>query len=102
MSLDYHTLTAIPGGAPSQSDRVAIGIFPDVPNVAGAAAGDTVVTSVALNGNVPPNYSVAVTPNQAAFVSVTNKTATGFDVTLTPTVSTATIAAGTFDVVVFG
>ncbi len=101
MSLDYHTLTALPGAAPAQSDRVAIGIMPNVANVAGAAAGDTVSTTVNVNGNLPADYVVNVTPNQAAFVSVTNKTQTSFDVVLTPTVSTATIAAGTFDVTIF-
>ena len=101
MSLDFHTLTALPGAGPSQSDRVAIGIFANVANVAGAAAGDTVVTTVAVNGNLPANYAVAVTPNQGVIASVSNKTQTSFDVTLTPLASTDTVAAGTFDALVF-
>jgi L-2-hydroxyglutarate oxidase LhgO len=52
-------------------------------------------------GLLPQNgsYAVAVTPSQACAVSVSNKSTTGFTVTLTPP-SSGTIAAGTFDIVV--
>jgi hypothetical protein len=44
---------------------------------------------------------VLVTPSQASCtVAVTSKTASGFNVILTPSSATATLAAGTFDVVI--
>jgi hypothetical protein len=46
------------------------------------------------------NYSVVVTPSQAAAAWVTGKTGSGFSVKLAPLLSTATLAAGTFDLVV--
>jgi hypothetical protein len=44
-------------------------------------------------------YGVTVTPSQACFVSVINKSATGFTVVLTP-LSTGSISAGSFDCLV--
>ena len=44
-------------------------------------------------------YAVSVSPSQACFVSISNKTASGFTVVLTPS-SGENIAAGTFDVLV--
>jgi hypothetical protein len=82
-------------------------IAPNVANVAGGDAGADVTTSLATSftdqwnqGFLPPDYCVLVTPNQDAAVSVTSKTSTGFNVVLTPKTASATIAAGTFDVVV--
>jgi hypothetical protein len=77
---------------------------PNVANAAGAGEGAAVTTAVAFvdqygNGTLPPEYSVIATPNQACFVSVSNKTASGFSVTLTP-LSGATLAAGEFDLIV--
>jgi hypothetical protein len=82
---------------------------PGVANVAGGGDGDAVtITSLSAyftdaygTGLLPPVYSVQVTPNQACSASVTNKTSSGFDVVLTPA-SGVTLAAGTFDVLVFG
>jgi len=51
-------------------------------------------------GALPPNYAVHVTPSQAAMASVSAKISSGFSVTLTP-LSTVTLAAGVFDVLVF-
>jgi hypothetical protein len=42
---------------------------------------------------------VHVTPSQPCFVTITNKTPSGFNVVLTP-LSTVTLVAGTFDVTV--
>jgi hypothetical protein len=55
--------------------------------------------------NEPPatGYAVLVEPNQNCFSWVINKTVNGFNVLLSPSVpATGTVAAGTFDVVVFG
>ncbi len=94
-----HSVEQIEGSQFSKLDRILVGNLPNVANVAGAAAGDTVVTAVSFP-YLPNEYSVFVTPNQAAIVSVSGKTNSGFNVTLTPLASTDTIAAGTFDVTV--
>lgn len=94
-----HSVEQIEGSQFSKPDRILVGNLPNVANVAGAAAGDSVVTAVSFP-YLPDNYSVSVTPSQAAFVSVSGKTNAGFNVTLTPPASTDTIAAGTFDVTI--
>ncbi len=79
-----------------------------IANAAGGSAGASV--SVTINnlvdqfgtGRLPSNFAVVVTPSQACFWSVTNKSASGFTVTLTPVNSSTTLAAGTFDFVVVG
>jgi hypothetical protein len=81
------------------------GVRSNVANAAGAGAGAAVTTAVEFvdqygNGTLPAEYAVTVTPSQAAFVSVTSKTTSGFDVVLTPPASGDTIAAGTFDLLV--
>jgi hypothetical protein len=43
-----------------------------------------------------------VSPNQVRFWSVTNKTASGFTVILTPMNSSTTLSAGTIDLLVVG
>ncbi len=52
------------------------------------------------DGTLPAHYSVVVTPSQACFASVTSKTASGFNVVLTPKDGSTTLSSGTFDVVV--
>jgi hypothetical protein len=77
-----------------------------VANAAGAASA-AVTTPVSFVGAfgaplLPGNgYAVNVTPSQPCFVSVTNKTTSGFNVVLTP-LSGQSIAAGTFSVSVHG
>jgi hypothetical protein len=81
------------------------------PNVAGAVAGPVTITLATTfqdhfgNGLLPGDngqgsYAVQVTSNQACLDSVINKTSSGFNVVLTPIPSTATLAAGAFDVLV--
>lgn len=93
-----HSVEQIEGSQFSKLDRILVGNLPNVANVAGAA-GVAVVTAVSFP-YLPNEYSVSVTPSQAAIVSVSGKTNSGFSVTLTPLASTDSIAAGTFDVTV--
>jgi hypothetical protein len=83
--------------------------LPNQANTGGGGAGSPVTASFANyfvdpfnNPQLPdpPNYSVAVTPSQACLASVVGKTSTGFSVVLTPTPSSSTLAAGSFDVIV--
>jgi hypothetical protein len=76
------------------------------PNVAGGSAGATVTINVSkLSGDgvtpgLPANYYVHMSPNQPnVFATASNKTTTGFTITLTP-LSTYQIVAGTIDFVV--
>ncbi len=79
----------------------------NVANGAGAGEGDTVTVAVTFedqygNGLLPSNYAVSVLPSQAAFTSVSDKTTSGFNVVLSPAAPGDTLAAGCFDVIVFG
>lgn len=99
MNIEQHTIERPQGTDVAKNDRAVIGGLSDVANAVGGSAGAAVTTAVAIKG-LPSKYRVHVTPNQACFVSVTNKTNTGFNVVLTPTSGTATLAAGTFDVTI--
>lgn len=99
MAFDLHTVSMIKGSTMTWTDRILVYTQANVPNLAGTAGTD-VTTAVAPTNDLPANYIVLVTPNQDAMASVTSKTSTGFNVVLTPKVATATIAAGTFDVLV--
>jgi hypothetical protein len=101
MPFPLHTVE-VPDGSTGQqySDRVVIGTQLGIANLAGSGAGTAVTTAVAFpNGALPANYQVAVTPDQAAMISVTGKTANGFNVVMTPDIGT-TLGVGTFDVTV--
>lgn len=69
---------------------------------AGASAGYSVTTTVTFtdqfsNGQLPTNYTAHVMPSQACLATI-RRTASGFNVVLTPSPATTTLAAGTFDV----
>lgn len=102
MSYDLHTVSIIPGCTPQRLDRVRLGFFPGVATPAGGGAGQSV--SVTVNAtlfpglSLPSTYNVHVTPNQDAVPFVTNKTASGFTVTLNPRLAANTLAAGTIDI----
>jgi len=97
--LDQHTIEIPDDALPARQDRTTIGSIPGVANVAGGSAGAAVVTAVAMK-NLPESYSVLVNPGQDATWFVSGKTNSGFNVTLNPRLSTNTLAAGSFDVVV--
>jgi len=74
-------------------------------NASGSGQGNTVTVACSFNdqfgnGRLPSTYVVSVAASQACFHSISNKSATGFTVTLTPISSTSTLASGTIDVVV--
>jgi hypothetical protein len=101
MPFDMHTVEVPDGSNINDYSKVILGSQLGIANAAGGTAGASVTTAVTFGG-LPPTYMVHVTPSQACFVSVTNKTAFGFNVVLTPTGSGVTLAAGTFDVSVLG
>lgn len=82
-----------------------------IPVAAGSGAGAPVVTAVSCAGlslpaggslpGLPSAYAAMATPDQPALVSVSGKTSSGFNVTLTP-LAGATINAGFVDLVVIG
>jgi len=53
-------------------------------------------------GDLPANYTAVVNPGQDATWFISGKTAGGFNVTLTPRLASATLAAGMFDAIVIG
>ncbi len=91
----------------NQATPTTIAAEADVANPAGGSSGASVTVAITIDeqfgtGRLPSTYAVVVTPSQSCFASVTNKTNTGFNVVLTPTSGSVTLAAGTFDVVVIG
>jgi len=72
----------------------------NIPNVAGGSAGASVTTAVSFTVPINLGYAVRVDAGQSAFGFASGKTSTGFNVTLVPVPSTATLAAGTFNVMV--
>jgi hypothetical protein len=97
MGLDVHTVEMIDGAQFNRTDRTLIYIA-TVANAAGSGVGTTVTTAV--TANLPAAYNVQVTPSQGATAAVTGKTNTGFNVVLSPNPATATLAVGTFDVLI--
>ncbi len=99
MSLTQHTIEVPDGAEGARTDRTILGVLTGVANAAGGAAGAAVTTAVALpsTANLPAAYAVHISPGQDATWYITNKTATGFDVVLTPRLAANTLAAGTFD-----
>lgn len=103
MPFDLHTVEVVDGSTLQNPDRLIVAAMYAVANVAGGSAGAAVTTAVAFASELPTAYGVQVTPSQACAVSVTSKTSTGFNVVLTPGApagTNATLAAGTFDVLV--
>jgi hypothetical protein len=100
MPFDVHTIEIPDGCNVTLYDRVIVGAQLAIANAAGGSAGATVTTAVSFPSGLPAAYFVQVVPSQACFATVTSKTATGFNVVLTPTGSGVTLAAGTFDVMV--
>ena len=98
MSLDQHTVNIPSGSAPAYTDRTVIGNIPAIAN--GTAAAGVTVTVAVVMADLPASYSVHVNPGQGCAAFVDGKTNAGFNVHLVPLVSTATVAAGTFDVTV--
>jgi hypothetical protein len=84
----------------ARTDRVFLAAYPQTPNPAAAAAGDSV--TVSFSGLVlPATYSVIVSGlSQEAVATVTNRTHTGFNVVLNPLTGSVVLAIGTFDVLV--
>jgi hypothetical protein len=87
--------------------NLVIGTLIGVANSAGGSAGAAVTTAVTFtdqfsNGQLPANYTAYVMPSQSCLATINGRTASGFNVVLTPCPATATLAAGTFDVTVVG
>jgi hypothetical protein len=93
---DLHTVEMLNGSSPlSNPDRVKMVLLLGVANVAGAAS--AAVTTAITGLDLPANYIVDVECNQDVFVTITNKTNSGFNVVMTPLTGVA-VAAGTFNV----
>ncbi len=90
-----------------QARRNAIYAVAGITNPAGGSGGASVTVTISQNltdafgnGLLPAAYACAVSPSQACLVSIGSKTSSSFNVILTPSPATATLAAGTFDALV--
>jgi len=82
-------------------DRLIGGLQLAVANAAGGSAGASVTVAVSFASQLPANYAVFVDIGQSGVVgTVTARTSTDFNVVLSPVLTTATVAAGTFNVLV--
>jgi hypothetical protein len=100
--MDFHRLSS------NHGEPIVLGKKFGTANAAGSGAGSAVSTSVSFvdkfgSALLPAalSYLVNVSASQPCFITVTNKTASGFNVVLTPPAG-VTLAAGTFDLVVLG
>jgi hypothetical protein len=98
-----HSVDVVTGSdPPQQSDRIKYYTKYGVANGAGGGAGLSVVVavSVPVAAGLPSNgnYIVDIEASQDCTAFVSSKTATGFNVTLTPRLAANTLAAGTFNV----
>jgi hypothetical protein len=101
--MEFHRLTS------NHGEPIVFGKKFGTANAAGSGAGAAVSTSVSFvdkygSALLPQSlsYIVNVSPSQPAFVTITNKLQSGFNVVLTPKDSSTTLAAGTFDLTVIG
>lgn len=103
MPFPLHTLE-VPDGAFgfSQKSRALLGAGIGVANAAGGGAGASVTVAVTGLKNLPANFGVLVQPGQDATWWITNKTATGFTINLSPRLAANTLASGTIDWFLFG
>ena len=100
MAFDIHTLTIAKGSeVQAMPDRLVVWYNNSLANLAGGGAG-AVTTAVTFSAELPSTYMALVTPNSNATAYVAAKTSTGLNVVLTPNPATATLAAGTFDLLV--
>jgi hypothetical protein len=101
--MEFHRLTS------NHGEPIVFGKKFAIANAAGSGAGAAVSTAVSFvdkygSALLPAalSYLVNVSPSQPAFVTITNKTPSGFNVVLTPKDSSTTLSAGTFDLTVMG
>jgi hypothetical protein len=99
--LDIHTIESLDNSILSRTDRVLLLNLPQRP-YAGGGAGVT-VTAFTVSGQVlPPTYTVVLGDvGQAAVAFVTGRSFTGFTVKIAPLSSSASVAAGAIDVMIF-
>jgi hypothetical protein len=103
MPFPYHTIELQDGSNPNLSDRLVSGLQLAVANAAGSAGGAAVTTAVSFASPLPPNYLVSVDAGQpSVLATVSEKTSSGFNVVLQPLSTATTVAAGTFNCIVFG
>jgi hypothetical protein len=103
MPIDFHTVETVDGSTPTnRTDRLQVAFLPQVANAAGSGEGSAVTVAIG-NLVLPSVYVVHVTPGSGVVASVlqSSKTNSGFSIVLTPLSSTATVAAGAIDVMVF-
>lgn len=100
MSIPIHIINMLAGSAPTQGDRLFVGIQKAVVTAVGGGADATVTTAIAFPTNaLPPTYAVQVTPDQDCRWWITGRTQSGFNVVTKP-IAGGTLAAGHIDVVV--
>ena len=101
MAIAKHRLSQLDGSAAAFSDKLIIGTLIGVANVVGSGNGASVSTVVSFAEPLPPSFGAIISPHQDAVGFITSITTSGFTVVLNPRLATNTLAAGTFDVLIY-
>lgn len=102
MPFEMHTVEVVDGSNFTNYDKMVVGVQNAVAHNA-ASVGVAVTVAVSFASALPASYAVFVDgsdPNAVYSVPGASKTSTGFNVVITPVITTDTLAAGTFDVLV--
>jgi hypothetical protein len=102
MAFPVHTVEVMKGSSLlSNQDRVKMLAQFGVANAAGGSAGASVTQNI-TGLDLPANYAVFVDTGADIVYFATNKTQSGFTLTLNPRLATETIAAGSVNIFILG
>ena len=96
MGIAYHTTYSPDGAGLNLFDRAIVGT---VTAVYGAVtSGGTAVVAVTWSEPIPTPYWAGEAKIESSSSIITNKTSTGFTLTITPSPSTSTLAGGSIEI----
>lgn len=99
MGQPVHTVSVANASVPlANPDRLHL-LMLSIATSVGGAAGAAVVVNI-TGQELPPDYRAFANPDQDAVARISNKTVTGFTLTLLPRLATNTLAVGKTDVLI--
>ena len=101
MAIAKYRLSQLDGSAALFTDKLIIGTLIGVANAIGGGAGQNVATVVTFAEPLPTSFGVIISPHQDAVGYISAITTSGFTVNIAPRLATNTLAAGTFDVLIY-
>jgi hypothetical protein len=101
MAIAKHRMSVLDGSSAAFTDKLIIGTLIGVANLIGGGAGQNVATVVAFAEPLPASFGVIISPRQDAVGFISAITTSGFTVNISPRLAANTLAAGTFDVLIY-